>query len=438
MSNNSQLNKLGEQMKGALNDALTTGDYRNLKTLVSDTVTSALNEAGATASKAWQQKEEWKRQQEEMQGKNMSEEWKRQEALREQEIRRKQAKAAQEAAQREAAIRQKNELMEQRRFEKTGLLVNVKNEGLVAGVLFIVFGSIANVTLFILALIGIANGWGTVLYLLAFLLVSIFFICHGKAKVQLIDKAKRYVKLCGSKMYAEVEELAAQVGISSKKVTRELRKILRKGIIPSAHLDKKGTHLMLNDVIYKQYTDAEKARVLREKEEKEKAKIEAKEPKKLVTEEKVQEKTELEQMMEEGQEFIQKLRDMNDVIPGEGISAKLYQLENLLKEIFQRIQKVPGQMNRMHKVMNYYLPTTLKLVEAYHEFDIISTPNDEILSAKKEIEETLDTINEAFVELLNSLFQDKVMDITTDAQVLQTMLANEGLTKDMDITKAGN
>ena len=95
-------------------------------------------------------------------------------------------------------------------------------------------------------------------------------------------------------------------------------------------------------------------------------------------------------------------------------------------------------MNRMHKVMNYYLPTTLKLVEAYHEFDIISTPNEEILSAKKEIEETLDTINEAFVELLNSLFQDKVMDITTDAQVLQTMLANEGLTKDMDITKAGN
>lgn len=438
MSNNSQLNKLGEQMKGALNDALTTGDYRNLKNLVSDTVTSALNEAGATASKAWQQKEEWKRQQEEMQGKNISEEWKRQEALREQEIRRQQAKAAQEAAQREAAIRKKNELMEQRRFEKTGLLVNVKNEGLVAGVLFIVFGSIANVTLFILALIGIANGWGTVLYLLVFLLVSIFFICHGKAKVQLIDKAKRYVKLCGSKMYAEVEELAAQVGISSKKVTRELRKILRKGIIPSAHLDKKGTHLMLNDVIYKQYTDAEKARVLREKEEKEKAKIEAKEPKKLVTEEKVQEKTELEQMMEEGQEFIQKLRDMNDVIPGEGISAKLYQLENLLKEIFQRIQKVPGQMNRMHKVMNYYLPTTLKLVEAYHEFDIISTPNEEILSAKKEIEETLDTINEAFVELLNSLFQDKVMDITTDAQVLQTMLANEGLTRDMDITKAGN
>lgn len=415
MSNNSQLNQLGEQMKGALNDALTTGNYSNLKSLVSDTVTSALNEAGATASKAWQQKEEWKRQQEEMRGKNVSQEWLRQEEAR----------------------RQKNMLQAQQRYQKTGLLVNVKNEGFVAGILFIVFGAIANVPLFILSIIALANGWGAAGVLLFFLAVSIFFICHGKNKVQLIDKAKRYVKLCGTKMYAEVEELASQVGMSPKKVARELRRILQKGIIPSAHMDKKGTHLMLNDVIYKQYTDAEKARLLREKEEKEQARLEAKNAKKPVPvlEEEYKPKTELEQMLAEGQDYMQKLRHMNDLIPGEVISSKLYHLEGLLKEIFERIRKVPAQMNRMHKVINYYLPTTLKLVEAYHEFDIISSPGEEVISAKKEIEETLDTINEAFAELLNSLFQDKILDVTTDAQVLQTMLANEGLTKEMDLSK---
>ena len=152
----------------------------------------------------------------------------------------------------------------------------------------------------------------------------------------------------------------------------------------------------------------------------------------------VQQKTEFEQMMEEGQECSKKLRNLNDMIPGEAVSSKLYQLENLLKEIFQRVQKEPTQMNRMHKVMNYYLPTTLKLVEAYREFDMISNPNDDIMSAKAEIEETLDTINEAFEELLNSLFQDKVLDITTDAQVLQTMLASEGLTKEMDMVKVNH
>lgn len=426
MNNYSQLNNLGEQMKGALNEALETGNYTNLKSIVSDTVTSALNEAGATASKAWQRQEELKRQSE----------------LKEQQERaarrRQEANTQQERefyARQDEKLKKKTVAVQPSQYQKTELLVNVKNNGMVGGVLFIVFGAIANIPLFVLSIIGIANGWGATTALVFFLLVSIFFICHGKNKIELINKAKRYVKLCGIKMYAEVEELAAQVGISPKKVERELRKILRKGIIPSAHMDKKGTHLMLNDVVYKQYVDAEKARLVREKEEKTQAKQKPKEVKKPVQEAKEQPKTELEQIVEEGQECIKKLREMNDLIPGEVISAKLFQLENLLKEIFTRLQKEPTQMNRMHKVMNYYLPTTLKLVEAYHEFDIISNPGQEIVDAKREIEATLDTINEAFVELLNSLFQDKVMDITTDAQVLQTMLANEGLTREMELVR---
>ena len=87
----------------------------------------------------------------------------------------------------------------------------------------------------------------------------------------------------------------------------------------------------------------------------------------------------------------------------------------------------------MHKLMNYYLPTTLKLVEAYEDFDRISSPGQEIIKAKAEIENTLDTINQAFTELLNNLFQDTVFDVTTDAQVLKTMLAREGLMREMEL-----
>ncbi len=419
MSNNSRFNNFGEQMKGAVNDALATGNYNKLKFLVADTVSTVLSEAGATASNAWQQKEERMQQHE----------------MREKEARQQQARAYQ--ARQEELQRQRNAMVEQQRYRRTGLIVDVKNNGLAAGILLVVFGALANIPLFVLAILGLLFGWGTTGGLLFFLFVSIFFISHGKNKIQLISRAKRYVKLCGNKMYAEVEELASRVGISPKRVSKDLRKILQKGIIPSAHMDKKGTHLMLNEITYRQYLDAEKAREIREKQEK----LVVKQPKeieaeKIVQPKTVQPKTELEQMVEEGQAYIQKLRYMNDLIPGEIISTKLERLENLLKEIFQRVQKEPAQMNRMHKVMSYYLPTTLKLVEAYQEFDVISSPNEEILRAKKEIEETMDTINEAFVELLNSLFQDRVFDITTDAQVLQTMLANEGLTKDMEFGKA--
>lgn len=139
-------------------------------------------------------------------------------------------------------------------------------------------------------------------------------------------------------------------------------------------------------------------------------------------------------MIDEGTDYIRKLRNLNDRIPGEVISAKLFCLENLLMDIFESVKQHPEQMDRMHKLISYYLPTTLKLVESYEKFDKISSPGPDIIKAKTEIENTLDTINQAFRELLNNLFQDTVFDVTTDAQVLKTMLAKEGLTRDMDFT----
>lgn len=420
MSDSSQLNNLGEQIKGALNDALSTGDFKELNTLVSDTVKTAISDAEA-ASRAWKEGQKEIRQRTRGAGQTYTEYCKQQMEMRTQTARKTGQRAKQQVQLTEAQIY----------YQRTGLLAKVENVGQVSGVLFIVFGAIASVPLFVLSLIFLSFKPTVGCVFVLFLLAAVFAICFGKSKLQLISRAKRYVKLCGDKMYAEVTDLATQVGISPKKVVRELRKILQKGILPTAHLDAKGTHLMLNDAIYKQYLDAEKSRLLLEQQEKSKNQALNTAPDESAS----KPKTELEQMISEGQYYIKKLREMNDLIPGEIISNKLYRLEALLKEIFARVQKEPGQMNRMHKVMTYYLPTTLKLVEAYHEFDKVSNQGEEIVSAKKEIESTLDSINEAFVELLNNLFQDKIFDVTTDAQVLQTMLASEGLTKEMDAAK---
>lgn len=126
---------------------------------------------------------------------------------------------------------------------------------------------------------------------------------------------------------------------------------------------------------------------------------------------------------------------MNDNIAGEEISAKLFRLENLLKEIFDCLKEHPEQMPQMKKFMNYYLPTTLKLVGAYEEFDTLSEQGPDIKEAKEEIEKTLDAINAGFAELLNKLFRETAYDVTTDARVLQTMLAKEGLTADKELEK---
>ena len=184
---------------------------------------------------------------------------------------------------------------------------------------------------------------------------------------------------------------------------------------------------MLDNRIYDEYLTLEKQRKAQEQEMRAL-------PERPVAEMPVQgTASEVDRLISEGQEYIRRLRDMNDNIAGESISAKLFRLENLLKEIFDRLREHPEQVSQMQKFMSYYLPTTLKLVAAYEDFDSLSEQGEDIREAKAEIEKTLDTINSAFSELLNRLFRETAYDVTTDAQVLQTMLAKEGLTREPEL-----
>lgn len=434
MSDNQNLNNLGEQIKGAVGEALVTGDFKRLNNMISETVNTALSDAGIKASKAWQQKEEWMRSQANAKSNYSQEYWNQirearlqQQRQQQEQMRARQAQMRAQQAQRNAQVAQARAQQQAQAAQRRALAakVPVKNIGMVAGILMIVFASIAAIpflVFFILALTGVLGNPVVWAFLMA---LAFYFIVDGADKVSLVNRAKRYVDLCGNDFYATVEELSSQTGLSKKKVRKELKKILRKGILPTARMNKQGDCLLLTAEAYQKYVESLQVSIAKS--------TQGPTPGELVSEARAKQQTELQAMVSEGHEYIKKLRELNDVIEGENISNKLYQLENILKEIFTKVEKEPDQMPRMKKVMEYYLPTTLKLVEAYNEYDKISAPGKEVLEAKEEIEKTLDSINQAFVELLNSLFQESIFDVTTDAQVLQTMLAREGLTKEMEL-----
>ena len=227
--------------------------------------------------------------------------------------------------------------------------------------------------------------------------------------------------------------------------------MLALGFFPEGHLDKKETCLMLDDATYREYLRLEKERKAYELEQgtsnAQNTSSNTQTASGPATGSDVASaqgssasgmNPELVTLIREGPEYIRKLHELNELIPGEVISEKMYRMEGLLKEIFKRLEEDPSQMSQMHKLMNYYLPTTIKLLQAYSEFDDVSAPNSDIQSAKAEIEKTIDVINEAFTELLNKLFQRSAFDAATDAQVLQTMLAKEGLTKTKLTEESGN
>ena len=97
---------------------------------------------------------------------------------------------------------------------------------------------------------------------------------------------------------------------------------------------------------------------------------------------------------------------------------------------FERAQAHPEIVPDLKKMMDYYLPMTVKLLNAYAEMDAQPVQGETILASKKEIEDTLDTLNLAFEKLLDSIFEDTAMDVSSDISVLNTLLAQEGLKDD--------
>ncbi len=84
----------------------------------------------------------------------------------------------------------------------------------------------------------------------------------------------------------------------------------------------------------------------------------------------------------------------------------------------------------LNRLMDYYLPMTVKLLNAYEDMDSQPIQGENIASSKKEIEDTIDTLNVAFEKLLDSVFEDTAIDVSSDISVLNTVLAQEGLTED--------
>lgn len=144
---------------------------------------------------------------------------------------------------------------------------------------------------------------------------------------------------------------------------------------------------------------------------------------------------ETEKMLEEGRRYIASIHHLNDVIDDEEMSRKLDRLELVVTKIFDQVDRNPKSAPDLRRLMQYYLPATEKLVKTYADLcgQEIETPN--IAATKKQIEDSLDTVNGAFEKLLNEFFQDTAWDVSSDISVMETMLAQDGLTED-ELAKA--
>ena len=247
---------------------------------------------------------------------------------------------------------------------------------------------------------------------------------YGNTLRKKVNRFRSYVRTLNGKTYVKIEELAKGVRKSPKFVKRDLKKMIKNRMFLEGHLDEEGNYLITSDESYEQYMQTKKASEIQEREMQEKEQAEQKLRGTL--------SEEVQEVIKEGEAYLEEIRSCNEAIPGVEISNKMYHLENVILRIFKRVEQHPELISDLHKFMDYYLPTTVKLLKAYEELEKKPVEEENIKTAKQEIENTLDTINEAFENLLDSFFRNTAWDVSTDISVLKTMLAQEGLTGNKD------
>lgn len=136
---------------------------------------------------------------------------------------------------------------------------------------------------------------------------------------------------------------------------------------------------------------------------------------------------EVDRLILEGRQELKKLRALGDAIRETRVTAAVEELENLTEKIFAALEKDTSRLSRTRKFLNYYLPTTVRLLERYQELERQMAQGENIDQAMGRIEEMLEKVRTAYQKQLDSLYEADAMDITADIQVMERIMASEGL-----------
>ena len=135
-------------------------------------------------------------------------------------------------------------------------------------------------------------------------------------------------------------------------------------------------------------------------------------------------------LMKERDRAISEMRRLNDNIPDPRLSQQIDHLEEVTGKIVDQVVSQPNKLPQIRRFMDYYLPTTLKLLNAYDRMDSTGIAGDNITATKDKVSAMMDTIVRAFDRQLDALFGEEALDISTDITVMENLLAREGLTQD--------
>ena len=134
-------------------------------------------------------------------------------------------------------------------------------------------------------------------------------------------------------------------------------------------------------------------------------------------------------MISRGQDMLHHIRSENDAIPDEVLSGQMDELEHLCVQIFKTVAEKPGKAPQIRKFMDYYLPTTLKMLASYRTMSNRGVSVSDMTEARSTVIRGMGMVLTACQKQLDTLYKDDILDVSTDIDVLEQMLKRDGFTE---------
>ena len=229
------------------------------------------------------------------------------------------------------------------------------------------------------------------------------FLWAGLRKRKQASLYRSYLAMIGRQKTVSISTLASATGRSPDKVRDDLADMLDDGLFPQGFLDYGGDRLVLTgDGV----TEVPKS-----------------EPKAPPEPSKADENA-----------ILAEIRAINDAIDNEKLSAQIDRVGVITAKILDYQKSHPEKEAELHSFLSYYLPTTLKILRTYAQLEDQEVSGQNITAAMQRIESMMDKAVEGFEKQLDRLFQGDAMDITADVEVLERMLAKDGLSDQEGLT----
>lgn len=226
----------------------------------------------------------------------------------------------------------------------------------------------------------------------------------GLRKQKQAGRYRNYLAMIGSHASISISALAFATGSSPRQVRDDLEDMLEEGLFPGGFLDLGGDRLVVSGDGLEDTPQPKE------------------EPKK-------------EPVPQDAENAIlSEIRAVNDAVDNEKLSGQIDRIGVITAKILEYQRSHPDKSPQLHSFLSYYLPTTLKILRAYGQLEDQEVSGANITAAMNRIEGMMDKVVEGFEKQLDQLFQGDAMDITADVEVLERMLAKDGLSDRQGLT----